>query len=90
MRSGCRDFVLRLGTSVASALLIIVGVILLIFGISSSTPSSSLRVGLLVLAAAAVAYAFFRIGQEVWRDLKSGRTPEKETEDPPDKNSGEE
>ncbi len=71
MRSGCRGFVLRLGTSIASALLIAVGMILLIFGISSSTPSSGIRVALLVFAVAIVAYTFFKIGQNIWQDLKN-------------------
>ena len=87
MRSGCRNFVLQLGTSVASALLIAVGTILLIFGISSSTPSSGIRVTLLILAAAIVAYAFLRIGRDILQDLKNGQSPENEKETEADKAS---
>ena len=75
---------LRMGTSVASALLIAVGTILLIFGISSSTPSSGIRVTLLVFAVAIVAYAFLKIGQDIWRDLKNDQPPEGEKEAGPD------
>lgn len=78
MKSGCRGFILRLGTSVVSALLIAVGMVLLIFGISSWTPSSGLRVTLLVFAVAIVAYAFLRIGQGILQDMKEDRAPEKE------------
>ena len=65
-----------IGTSIASALLIAVGTILLIFGISSSTPSSGIRVTLLVFAVAIVAYAFFKIGQNIWQDLRNDKPPE--------------
>ena len=81
MRQGCFGFLLQLGTSVVSAVLIAVGALLLIVGLVSSSPESGLRTVLPIAAALLAAYVFVQVGRSIWRDLRKSRLTEQEQED---------
>jgi hypothetical protein len=71
MRSGCGGVFLRLGTSVASAVLVAVGVLLLLLSFFSFAPSANLGTAVLLLGAGAAAYLFVRVGRDIWRELRA-------------------
>ncbi|MGF1473791.1 MAG: hypothetical protein ACFB50_18880 [Rubrobacteraceae bacterium] len=58
-----------------SAVLIAVGVLLLLFGVLSSSPSSGTQAALSVVVALAAIYLFFMVGRSIWRDLREPRDP---------------
>ena len=80
MRQGCFGFLLQLGTSVVSAVLVAVGALLLIVGLVSSSPESGLRTVLSIAAALLAAYVFIRVGRAIWRDLKGDQTTKEDKE----------
>ncbi|CAN5687365.1 hypothetical protein BH24ACT21_BH24ACT21_07700 [soil metagenome] len=81
MRQGCFDFLLRLGTSVVSAVLVAVGALLLVIGLLSSSPLSGVRTALSIIAALIAAYLFIQVGRAIWRDLRKPQEPDHEEPD---------
>ncbi|MGB3633657.1 MAG: hypothetical protein WA982_06425 [Rubrobacteraceae bacterium] len=70
----------RLGTSVISAVLVAIGLLLLMVGILSSSPLSGVRTALSIVAGLVAAYLFILVGKAIWRDLRTPRTPDQEKE----------
>ncbi|CAN5844224.1 hypothetical protein BH23ACT11_BH23ACT11_06660 [soil metagenome] len=80
MRESCVNIILRLGTSVVSAIFVAVGVLLLVVGLLSSAPLSGARTALSIVAALGAAYVFIQVGRVIWRDLRGSGTAEQEGE----------
>ena len=79
MRSGCLGLLFALGVRVLSTVLVAVGAALLLFGVLAFDPSPDVRMVVALVVAPVGAYLFYRVGREVWRDLKAGpRKPERD------------
>lgn len=83
-----------LGTSVASAMFLAFGALLLTLGFFSLGFSASIGTVVTLLAATVAAYVFIRVGRDIWRELRSqlsdgekdgadGKGPEKDRTGPP-------
>ena len=84
MRSGCLNTVVAVGLAAMAAVVTTIGVVLFLFAAPAFGPSGSLRTVIPIIAAPIGIYLFYRVGREVWRDLKTPARKEGEREDPND------
>lgn len=70
MRSGCLNMILRVGMVTGAVVVMTIGVVLFLFSASAFGPSGDLRTVISIIAAPVGIYLFYRIGRDVWRDLK--------------------
>jgi hypothetical protein len=78
VRSGCVNYILKLGTAVAAAILLSVGALVLLFGAFNLSPSGGIRTVITVVAALGAVYLFTRVGKDILRDLRDERTGDDE------------
>lgn len=75
MRAGCVNTVVAVGLAAVTAIVTTIGVVLFLFSASSFGPSGNLRTVIPIIAAPIVIYLFYRVGRDVWRDLKNPSEP---------------
>lgn len=85
MRAGCLNMILRVGMVAVAVVVMTIGVVLFLFSASSFGPSGDLRTVISIIAAPIGIYLFYRVGRDVWRDLKGPGEPPESKED---RNSG--
>lgn len=71
MRTGCFNMILVVGLATVAAVVTTIGVVLFLFSASSFGPAGDLRTVISVIFAPIGIYLFYRVGRDVWRDLKS-------------------
>lgn len=81
MKSGCLNMILMLGMATAAAVVTTTGVLLFLFSASTFGPAGDLRSVISVIAAPFGIYLFYRVGRDVWRDLKRPDVPAKKDRD---------
>lgn len=81
MRSGCVNTVVAVGLAVVAAIVTTIGVVLFLFSASSFGPSGNLRTVIPIIAAPIAIYLFYRVGRDVWRDLKNPGEPVRKQKD---------
>lgn len=70
MRSGCINYVLKIGTAILAAIFLTTGALVLIFGAFNLDSSGGAVTIATVVAALAAAYLFVRVGKDILRDLR--------------------
>lgn len=62
--------ILAVGMVAAAAVVTTIGVVLFLFSASSFGPAGDLRTVIPIIIAPVGIYLFYRVGRDVWRDLK--------------------
>lgn len=73
--------ILRVGMVAVSVVVMTIGVVLLLFSMSSFGLSGDLRTVISIIAAPIGIYLFYLVGRDVWRDLKTPGEPRESNED---------
>lgn len=80
MRSGCINYIFRIGAAVVSAILLTLGALVLVFGAFDLDSSGGTRTVITTVAALGAIYLFVRVGKDILRDLRDDGASK---EDPP-------
>ncbi len=88
MRSGCLNTILIVGMAAVAAVVTTIGVVLFLFSASAFGPTGNLRTVIPIILAPVGIYLFYRVGRDVWRDLKSLGRPAGKKEDRDDAGRG--
>lgn len=80
VRSGCINYILRIGMAVVAAVLLTLGALVLVFGAFDLNSSGGTRTVITVVAALGAIYLLTRVGKDILRDLRS---KDDDKEEPP-------
>ncbi|MGB3681339.1 MAG: hypothetical protein WA990_02515 [Rubrobacteraceae bacterium] len=76
MRSGCIDYILKIGTAMVAAVLLTTGTLVLVFGAFDLDSSGGIQTVITVVAALGAIYLFTRVGRDILRDLRGEKEDE--------------
>lgn len=78
--------ILSVGMAAVAAVVTTIGVVLFLFSASAFGPTGDLRTMIPIIFAPIGIYLFYRVGRDVWRDLKGPgeRTKKKDQDDTDD------